>query len=101
MDKSAQLLGLFKLVSGPSENHRYGSPMVSWIIKNIIIALFWLAILSIEFGGKPLFYTAHDLVIDNRVVQAVDQQARKLWANLTSNKEVFSNSQQGSDKDTF
>ena len=72
--------------------------MIGWIVKNIFLALFWVFVLSIDYNGRPFFYTAHKVMIDNPLAQKIDLEIRSVWASLVDDNEFFSDSSQSSDK---
>jgi hypothetical protein len=58
--------------------------VIKWICKNLVVAGFWLFILSIDYKGRPLFYTAHDVLIKNSLVQSMDQQLSEIWGRVST-----------------
>ncbi len=53
--------------------------IIKWIGKISITAVFWVFILSIQVQGRPLFFLAHETLIENKVVRQLDEYIVDLW----------------------
>ena len=64
--------------------------ILKWSAKTIAIAVFWVFFLSIHISGRPVFFYAHEIIVENEVVQSLDEDlgnflervyvtAREVW----------------------
>lgn len=60
---------------------------IKWMIKACISMVAWVFILSIRWNGRPIFYHANELFVQNSIVRAVDSEFAELWWRLTSKGE--------------
>lgn len=49
------------------------------VVRWAVIACAWIFVLSIKVNGKTLFYYGNDILVQNRVVQAIDSQVTDWW----------------------
>jgi hypothetical protein len=49
------------------------------VLRWTLITCFWICALSIKINGKTLFTYGNDLLIQNRIVQALDDQVTEVW----------------------
>ena len=52
-------------------------------LRYMLIFAAWVFFLSIRIGDRTLFAHAHDLLVDNRIVAAVDAEVTDLWTRIT------------------
>lgn len=52
---------------------------VKWSARSLAIGVVWVFILSIDLKGEMLFHKAHEILVQNRMVQAIDQQIIGTW----------------------
>lgn len=52
-------------------------------LRYMLIFAAWVFFLSIRIGDRTLFAHAHDLLVDNRIVAAVDAEVTDLWDRIT------------------
>jgi hypothetical protein len=58
------------------------------VLKFFGMGVLWVYILSIRVGGETIFYHAHDILVENQIVEAIDQQLADAYegvVNLASN----------------
>ena len=53
------------------------------LLRYMLIFAAWVFFLSIRIGDRTLFAHAHDLLVDNRIVAAVDAEVSDLWGRIT------------------
>ena len=58
-------------------------PALKWLIKFCLTAVLWVFLLSIRWDGRTLFSYAHETLVQNAVVQAVDEEIADLWYRLS------------------
>ena len=57
--------------------------IVKWLGKSTLTAIFWVFILSIHVQGRPLFFIAHEIFIQNAFVQQMDEYLVDLWGKAS------------------
>jgi hypothetical protein len=58
------------------------------VLKFFGMGVLWVYILSIRVGSETIFYHAHDILVENQIVEAIDQQLADAYegvVNLASN----------------
>ncbi|NRA64346.1 MAG: hypothetical protein HRU19_07670 [Pseudobacteriovorax sp.] len=79
--------------------------IVKWILKHTLVAAFWVFVLSIQVQGRPLFFLAHSILIDNTLVRNMDRHISELWVEITMTAsetyEKISESRDNPEKETF
>ena len=55
---------------------------VKWLLKVLLHAVLWVFILSIRWDGRPVFNYANELLVQNSLVRAVDDELGDLWVRL-------------------
>ena len=58
------------------------------VLKFFGMGVLWVYILSIRVGSETIFYHAHDILVENQIVEAIDRQLADAYegvANLASN----------------
>ncbi len=55
---------------------------VRWLSKALLTGVVWVFILSIDIKDQMVFFWAHDLFVQNSLVQAVDRQIDQAWDEL-------------------
>jgi hypothetical protein len=58
------------------------------VLKFFGVGVLWVYILSIRVGSETIFYHAHDILVENQIVEAIDQQLADAYegvVNLASN----------------
>ena len=53
--------------------------ILKWLLRTALQGIVWVFILSISVDGRPLFSHAQDVLVQNTVVRAVDEQLAELW----------------------
>jgi len=71
--------------------------MKEWLKKISRIALamvIWVFVLSINVSGKPLFYHANDVLVQNDIVRAIDEEVSGFWTKfkMTAKATLFNKS---------
>ena len=65
--------------------------LLLWSVKMTLQLFFWTFILSIRFEGRTLFDRAHDILIDNEIVEYADEHLSELWYKISATaKKTFS-----------
>lgn len=52
--------------------------------KLLLTAVVWVFVLSINVGGKPVFYHANDVLVQNELVQTIDTEVSNFFYKLKS-----------------
>lgn len=60
---------------------------IKWLSKVLLSMVVWVFLLSIQWEGRPIFYHANDLLVQNAVVRAVDAELGEIWQRLTEKGE--------------
>lgn len=50
--------------------------------KVSLIGIAWVFVFSFRFDGRPLYFYAHDIFIDNALVRTVDEEATAMWIKI-------------------
>tara|TARA_B100001094_G_C18165218_1_gene791652 strand:- start:634 stop:870 length:237 start_codon:yes stop_codon:yes gene_type:complete len=53
--------------------------LLKMLFKLMLSGSCWVFVLSIPYQGVPLFWHAEDLIVRNKLVQALDYQLGVLW----------------------
>lgn len=61
--------------------------LMKWFFKALLSMVVWVFILSIRWDGRPIFYHASDLFVQNALVRAVDSELAELWWRVTNKGE--------------
>ena len=56
--------------------------LLRWSAKLVGSAVFWVFVLSMRFEGRPLFYQANDIFVQNTVVRTIDEGLTDVWHRL-------------------
>lgn len=56
--------------------------------KYVLIFVAWIFCLSIRLGDKTVFDHAHGVLVDNKIVLAIDQEISDLWLKVTTTARV-------------
>lgn len=49
------------------------------VLKFMGMGVLWVYILSIRIGQETIFYHAHDILVENHIVEAVDRQLAEAY----------------------
>ncbi|SME89698.1 hypothetical protein [Pseudobacteriovorax antillogorgiicola] len=58
------------------------SAILRWIGTHLLTAVFWVFVLSINYDGRTLFSYAHETIIQNDIVRALDEELEDLWVRV-------------------
>jgi len=73
--------------------------ILKWIGKFTLQLIVWTFILSINWNQKPLFTHAHEVFVQNALVEAVDEELSHLWSRVKETAKVtFSSDQEDKEK---
>lgn len=53
-----------------------------WVLKSLAIGAVWVFLLSVPVRGQMLFDHAHEILIQNSVVEFLDAKANSTWEEL-------------------
>ena len=68
--------------------------LMKWLGKTTLLAVVWVFILSINVRGQPLFYHANNVIVQNAMVAAIDEELGDLWYRLSKTaKTTFNESE--------
>jgi hypothetical protein len=68
---------------------------LKWLLKVALHAVLWVFLLSIKVDGRPAFTYANEVLVQNSLVRAVDDELGDLWYRLSRTaKTTFSKSNQ-------
>ena len=56
--------------------------------RYVLIFVVWIFCLSIRIGDKTIFDHAHGVLVENRIVHAVDQEISELWHSISRTARV-------------
>lgn len=56
---------------------------MKWLFKALTSMIIWVFVLSIRWDGRPIFYHANDIFVQNALVRAVDAELAELWWRVT------------------
>lgn len=56
--------------------------------RYVLIFVVWIFFLSIKLGDKTIFDHAHGMLVDNRIVLAIDQEISDLWLKVATTARV-------------
>ena len=48
--------------------------LFKWVLKTGFVAFCWVLLLSIHIDGRPIFSYAHEIFVENEVVQSLDEE---------------------------
>ena len=68
--------------------------LVKWLVKTAFVAVAWVFILSIQVDDRPLFSYAHDIIIENSVVEALDVEIGEFLERVYSTAAQIWNSKE-------
>jgi len=71
---------------------------IKWLGRTGLTAIIWVFILSISWNGKTLFDRAHDILIDNSIVRAIDEKMAEIWDNVTDTARATMDGERPDDK---
>jgi len=54
-----------------------------WASKFIFYLIIWVFILSLRWEGRTLFDRAHEVIIENPLVELIDEELNDLWVRLS------------------
>ena len=60
---------------------------IKWLFKALISMILWVFVLSIQWNGRPIFYHANDILVQNSLVRAVDSEIAEIWWQVTNKGE--------------
>lgn len=50
--------------------------------RYVLIFVVWIFCLSLRIGDKTIFEHAHGVLVENRIVSAIDQELSDLWYGI-------------------
>ena len=50
--------------------------------RYVLIFVVWIFCLSLRVGDKTIFDHAHGVLVENRIVSAIDQELSELWHSI-------------------
>ena len=53
------------------------------LTRYVLIFIAWIFCLSVRIGDQRIFDHAHGVLVDNRIVYAVDQEISDLWQRIS------------------
>ena len=57
--------------------------MTRWASRFIFYMVLWVFILSVRWDGRTLFDRAHEIIIENPVVELLDEELQVLWERIS------------------
>ncbi|MFK7825540.1 MAG: hypothetical protein AB8G05_15425 [Oligoflexales bacterium] len=61
--------------------------LVKWLFKIFVHLVVWVFILSIQWDGRTLYDRAHEVLVDNPVIDLVDEELKDLWDKVSATAE--------------
>ena len=61
--------------------------LIKWLIKIFMHLVVWVFILSIQWDGRTLYDRAHEILVDNPLVDLVDEELKDLWDKVSATAE--------------
>ena len=74
---------------------------LKWLLKVLLHAVLWVFILSIRWDGRPVFNYANEILVQNSLVRAVDDELGDLWYRLTRTAKATYREQTGQGEKTL
>ena len=56
--------------------------------RYVLIFIAWIFCLSVRIGDRTIFDHAHGVLVENRVVSAIDQELSDLWHSINRTARV-------------
>lgn len=56
---------------------------LKWIFKILLQAVLWVFIFSIRLDGRPIFAYASEILVQNALVRAADEELADLWYRVS------------------
>lgn len=50
--------------------------------KLVLTAVIWVFVFSVNIGGKPIFYHANEVLVQNQFVQDIDEEVSNFYFKL-------------------
>ena len=73
--------------------------IITLFMRACLQMVLWVFILSFSWEGRSLFDRAHEIIIDNELVESLDKQIGQIWYEVSEAAwETFSNLGQGKNK---
>ncbi len=58
------------------------SERFKYVLRLLMVGIAWVFILSIRWDGRPIFYSANELLVQNPVVRSIDSGLNDAWQRL-------------------
>ncbi|NRA44083.1 MAG: hypothetical protein HRU09_03895 [Oligoflexales bacterium] len=58
--------------------------LIKWLVKIFLHLVVWVFILSIQWEGRTLYDRAHEILVDNPLVDLVDEELKDLWDKVSA-----------------
>ena len=55
---------------------------LKYVARILTVGIIWVFVLSIRWDGRPIFYTANDLLVQNPLVRSIDSGLNDGWHRL-------------------
>ena len=62
----------------PDHDH----PILAWMWRTGLKGMLWVFILSAQWDGRTLFSYAHNTLVQNTIVQAIEDEASDAWSRI-------------------
>lgn len=56
--------------------------LLFWLIRTFLTALLWIFILSINIKGRTAFSYAHEVLVQNPVIEMLDDELSEVWERV-------------------
>jgi|GEM_PF-1790114 hypothetical protein len=53
-----------------------------WVLKSVLMGIAWVFVLSIPVRGDLLFHHAHDVLVQNSLIDLLDRELNVAWDKL-------------------
>jgi len=75
-------MGIIPKLNSRPKPRCFVNDLVKWLLRTVAAAVIWVFVLSIHWGGRPLFVYANETLVQNPLVQAADEELADLWQRL-------------------
>ena len=62
--------------------------VLTGIIKFLLHMVFWVFVLSIRWDERTIFDRAHDILVDNPLIEEVDEHVTAIWVAFSGKLDV-------------
>ncbi len=72
---------------------------MKWFGRNLLIAVVWVFIFSINIKGQTLFTHSNEVLVQNEIVRAIDEQIGQIWYKISETARITFRNVSGKEED--